>query len=116
MKSDWWWKVESGSPKIIGPRAELLDEIVRESSVDRFHLYNTEGFLKYANKELNAQVADQAIEEVRSVAHLSRHFSYDPGFFRRFSESVEQLVYDWFATSFDSIEKKSDGFSRHRRV
>ena len=44
-KSDWWWKIESSGPKVIGPRPELVEEIMREAGVDIIYVYNSEGSL-----------------------------------------------------------------------
>lgn len=67
-KSDWWWKIDSSGPKIIGPRPELVEEIIREAKVDNFYLYNSEGFLKYAKELLAANVSEATIDEVRQVS------------------------------------------------
>lgn len=67
-KADWWWKVESNGSKTIGVRPELKDEILRKAEVENFHIYNTEGFLSYAKKQLDVPVTNEAIEEVRKIS------------------------------------------------
>lgn len=67
-KSDWWWKVESSGPKIIGCRPELIDEIKRKSDVDHFYIYNTERFLAQSKEQFGISITQEIIEEVRDVA------------------------------------------------
>lgn len=109
-KSDWWWKVDSGGSKTIGARPELIEEIAREAGVDRFHIYNTEGFLSYANEQLNAQIAEQAIEEVRAVTFARKQPMRDPRHMRSISESSERAVYEWLSRYFEEIEVQRRGF------
>ncbi|MCZ6638342.1 MAG: PIN domain-containing protein, partial [Candidatus Dadabacteria bacterium] len=71
-KSDWWWKIDSGGTKTIGPRPELIEEMNRLTNVERLHMYSTEKFLEYANEYLNANVGKEAIEEVREVSVAGR--------------------------------------------
>lgn len=111
-KSDWWWKMDSGGSQTIGARPELVEEIDREAGVERFHIYNTEGFLKFANQQLNAQVAEQAIEEVRAVT-FDRKLRYRSARdFQRMALLSEQAVFDWLSDreSFDEIEIRRRGF------
>ncbi|ELA6650026.1 DUF4935 domain-containing protein [Vibrio alginolyticus] len=109
-KSDWWWKVDSGGTKTIGARPELVEEISREASVERFYLYSTEGFLNYANEQLNAQIAEQAIEEVRAVTFERKTRVMDPRSIRNFGESTERSVYKWLDSHFENIEHQMRGF------
>jgi len=71
-KPDWWWQVRSNGPKTIGPRPELIEEIVRRSKVDSYHMYNPEGFLIQANKLLGAEVTEEAIDEVKEITRKER--------------------------------------------
>ncbi|TRY32522.1 PIN-like domain-containing protein [Aliiglaciecola sp. M165] len=109
-KSDWWWKIDSGGPKTIGARPELVEEISREADVERFYIYNTEGFLNYANEQLNAQIAEQAIEEVRAVTFERKSRVIDSRSLRNFVESAEKSVYEWLSHHFDNIEHQMRGF------
>ena len=109
-KSDWWWKIDSGGPKTIGARPELVEEISREADVERFYIYNTEGFLNYANEQLNAQIAEQAIEEVRAVTFERKNRVINSRSLRNFAESAEKSVYEWLSHHFDNIEHQMRGF------
>lgn len=109
-KSDWWWQIDSNGKKTIGVRPELTDELQREAGVERFYVYNTEGFLSYANEQLGAQVTEEAIEEVRevSVARLSRAMEMKS--FQRLAMSAEKAVFEWLSSSFSSLEENRRGF------
>jgi hypothetical protein len=67
-KQDWWWIIDSNGKKKIGPRPELVDEIRRESGVLFFHMYNSEQFLRYAKKYLNADISDESITKIQDIA------------------------------------------------
>lgn len=108
-KADWWWKVDSGGTKTIGVRPELKDEIYREAEVENFHVYNTEGFLSYANSQLNAQVTEEAIEEVREMSDERREVVMRSRMFRQMAHSTEKAVYEWLSHSFSHLEHNGRG-------
>ncbi|MCF5881054.1 PIN domain-containing protein [Aeromonas veronii] len=109
-KSDWWWKVDSGGSKTIGARPELVDEIYREARVERFYIYNTESFLNYANEQLNAKVAEKAIEEIRAVTFERKNRLNDPISIRRLVESTKNSVFEWLSSNFENLEYQIIGF------
>jgi hypothetical protein len=109
-KSDWWWKMKNGGSQTIGARPELVEEIYREAGVESFYIYNTESFLSYANKQLDAQIAEHAIEEVRAVNVARKNIHRHPSLMRRGTESLENSVYEWLSNYFDEIEKDRRGF------
>ena len=86
-KADWWLKVSSNGPKTIGVRPELKDEIYREGNVEKFHIYNPEGFLKYANNTLNVQITKETIEEVREVSDKAKQHIYRYEIMRMINQS-----------------------------
>ena len=108
-KSDWWWKIDSNGKKTIGVRPELRDELGREAGVERFYLYNTEGFLNYANEQLGTQVTKEAIEEVRevSVSHINSRKDYRS--VRQLSISTEQAVFEWLMPLYPGLEENRKG-------
>lgn len=65
-KEDWWWSIQSQGKQTLGPRPELVDEIVSTSGVQVFWMYNTARFLTYA-KERDPSVKAESIEQVRNV-------------------------------------------------
>ena len=56
-KDDWWWAIESQGHKRLGPRPELVEEIMREAGVERFHMYSSEQFLEFADTYLKVKVS-----------------------------------------------------------
>jgi len=96
-KEDWWFKHKG---RTISPRIELIEEILRETSLERFHMYNLEGFLKYAKRvsdKLN--ITTEVIEEVKDIAT-----TLPPN--RKYSSSVvehytQKAVYDWLIKEYD---------------
>lgn len=68
-KEDWWYIVNSRGEKTIGPRAELREEITRESSVQTFDILNTSLFLDRGNSIFEVNVSAESISEARKVFH-----------------------------------------------
>ncbi len=64
-KEDWWRRFKN---KTIGPRPELINEIFSKAGVS-FYLYQTDPFMKNAQKLLEKQVKvnKKAIDEVREI-------------------------------------------------
>jgi len=60
LKDDWWFIEHE---RTIGPRAELVQEF-KQRSGQEFWMYSSENFLRAAQKFVNAEIKDQAIEEV----------------------------------------------------
>lgn len=61
-KKDWWWKLKND--KILGPRQELVEEMLKTSGMD-FHMYSSERFLEFGPKYLNEKANKRAIEEIK---------------------------------------------------
>lgn len=102
-KEDWWQIVNSDGPKRIGPRPELYDEISQKSGVEKFYMYNPEGFLKYSKELLHAEVSEDTINEVRDIsvirAQNKRHAEFDINIAR----SAETAVYKWLEGQFGKL-------------
>ncbi|WP_339134730.1 MAG: PIN-like domain-containing protein [Candidatus Electrothrix sp. GW3-4] len=62
-KEDWWEKFKG---KTIGPRPELVKEF-KEHANNTFHMYQADRFLELARENLDEQVSQQIVEEVREV-------------------------------------------------
>ncbi|GAG18373.1 unnamed protein product, partial [marine sediment metagenome] len=64
-KEDWWMRLKG---KTIGPRAELVDEMLSKGGVS-FYLYQTDPFMGHAKKFLEGKVKvnKKAIDEVREI-------------------------------------------------
>ena len=106
-KDDWWWIVESKGKKVIGPRPELVDEIMTKANVSSFYMYNSERFLEYAKKYLKTQVEQESIEQVREVTSiLQAERQLDPyGFY----SSVEEACLKWLYIQFPYDEISRNG-------
>jgi hypothetical protein len=63
LKNDWWWKFNG---KIIGPRPELVEEIVKKANV-WFYLYRPDQFLTYSKSYLKQQINQKSIKEIRDI-------------------------------------------------
>ncbi|MBI5351016.1 MAG: DUF4935 domain-containing protein [Chloroflexi bacterium] len=72
-KEDWWWIVNG---KRIGPRPELREEIGRLAGVNNFHIYNSEQFLTFATKHLNAKVSQNSISAAKDVLEFQEGKSW----------------------------------------
>ncbi|MGP9772252.1 PIN-like domain-containing protein [Halomonas citrativorans] len=62
-KEDWWEKFKG---KTIGPRPELVKEF-KDRAENTFHMYQADRFLELARENLNEQVSDEIVEEIREV-------------------------------------------------
>lgn len=74
-KDDWWRNFKG---KTLGPRPELIAEMLKEASVD-FYMYRTDQFMEYARSFLKQNVDQNAIYEVKEIG-------------RRNKETQEQLL------------------------
>nr|WP_320160401.1 PIN domain-containing protein [uncultured Methanoregula sp.] len=63
MKKDWWSKFNG---KIVGPRPELVEEIVTKANV-WFYMYRPDQFLTYSKIYLNQQVNQKSLQEIRDI-------------------------------------------------
>lgn len=109
-KADWWWKERCDGEKTIGVRPELREEILRDANVGGFHVYNTEGFLKYANKKLDAQITDDAIDEVRAVSIEKLRYIRAAQKHQLARKYTETAVFKWLSDRFDRMIPSKLGF------
>lgn len=72
QKEDWWWIVDSQGKKTLGPRPELVEEILATGDVTEFYMYNSERFLEFAKANLGVRVNPESIEQVRDVASANQ--------------------------------------------
>jgi len=68
QKEDWWWVVDSEGQKRIGPRAELKEEMHRESGVHFFHIYGPDSFLEGMNQYKHAGINPDSVSEAREIS------------------------------------------------
>ena len=62
-KEDWWERFKG---KTVGPRPELVKEF-KDRASNTFHMYQADRFLELARKNLDAQVSESVVEEIREV-------------------------------------------------
>lgn len=62
-KEDWWERFKG---KTVGPLPELVKEF-KERTRNTFHMYQADRFLELARENLDEQVSDDVVEEVREV-------------------------------------------------
>lgn len=67
-KEDWWEKFKG---KIVGPRPELVKEF-KDRAKNTFHMYQADRFLELARENLDEQVSDEIVEEIREVRRRDR--------------------------------------------
>ncbi len=62
-KEDWWEKFKG---RTVGPRPELVKEF-KDRTNSTFHMYQADRFLELARENLDEQVSDEIVEEIREV-------------------------------------------------
>jgi len=67
VKEDWWYILNSNGKKEIGVRAELREEIYRESNISSFEILTTTSFMKNGKEFLELkEVHEESIEEAKT--------------------------------------------------
>ena len=61
-KEDWWQKVKGD--KIVGPRYELINEMILETGV-LFHMYDMNRFLEYS--KTTSEISPETIKEIKEI-------------------------------------------------
>ena len=69
-KDDWWLQRKG---RTIGPRPELVEEMLSEAGVS-FYMYRADQFMTYAQKYIERQVKQEAIDEVRDVRQRDEEY------------------------------------------
>lgn len=62
-KEDWWEKFKG---KTVGPRPELVKEF-KDRANSTFHMYQADRFLELARENLDEQVSEEVVAEIREV-------------------------------------------------
>ena len=66
VKEDWWYILNSNGKKEIGARAELRDEIYRNSKISSFEILRTTDFMKNGKEILELAVKETSINEAKT--------------------------------------------------
>ncbi|MCT7954309.1 PIN-like domain-containing protein [Laspinema palackyanum] len=82
-----WWNINSG--KTIGPRLELIQEM-DEAGVSLFYMYNSKGFIRFAEEHLGTKISDYSKQEIEEIADLNK---YLPA--ALIGLKVERAVFEW---------------------
>lgn len=125
--------VSSNGSKVIGPRPELVSEICNKANVEKFHIYNTESFLKFAEKYLQTEIKEAAIKDVKNTYYEINSFEKDKYFdlieetikvqdstlvnqfnlpkelFYSLSNRGSDIIEEWLENKYSYIKKGSNG-------
>ena len=100
-KEDWWRKVKpvnSRKEKSIGPRPELVSEMLNETKTESFYMYSSSEFMKLAERYLNIDVKEESIKQVQDIVTALRSESqYKSIQFEGFL--AEKAVFEWLKVS-----------------
>ena len=107
MKKDFVWKVQSQGEKNLGPHPLLVDEILRETSVTCFYIYNSTDFMKYSKEYLKTSVSEESIEQVRKISSQQRQVV--PSKWGRMRPMAEASVGNWLTAIFPTNVKIEHG-------
>lgn len=104
-KEDWMQIVSSNGSKVIGPRPELVSEICNKANVEKFHIYNTESFLKFAEKYLQTEVKEAAIKDVKNTYYEIHSFEKN-----KYFDLIEENIKAQDSTSMNPFNFSEDLF------
>lgn len=76
MKKDWWYQLNSNGNKIVGPQAELREEIINHSEIDVFHMYNASKFMEDSKENLEVEVEDRSIKDAVLIKESSNNSEF----------------------------------------
>lgn len=132
-KEDWMQIISSNGSKVIGPRPELVSEICNKANVEKFHIYNTESFLKFAEKYLQTEIKEAAIKDVKNTYYeinsfeknkyfdlieenikvrdstLVNQFNLPKELFYSISDRGSDIIEEWLENKYSYIKKGSNG-------
>lgn len=72
LDEDWVWLTEHG--RRLGARPELVREMEEKAEV-KFHLYNSNNFIKYTSRYLKQTVPDSAVAEIEEIRKIQAEAS-----------------------------------------
>lgn len=83
-KKDWWFTIDSGGDKRVGPHALLIDEIKKLENVKLFDMYTSADFLKNTSEYYSDfRVSEDSINDVKEIEKSKKLYGfldkmYDP--------------------------------------
>lgn len=95
VKEDWWHRLDSEGPKTLGPRPELVEELMLRGGVKAFLMYTTENFLKHAGELLQAEVSADTLSEIRDVSLVAHTGQRTKKSTRGWNEGAYHAIHAW---------------------
>ena len=102
-KEDWWEKFKG---KTVGPRPELVKEF-QERTTKSFHMYQADRFLELARENLDEQVSQEIVEEIREVRRrdmLAQRRVRDAEFLHTLNAETKNVFREFENSKNDTLE------------
>jgi hypothetical protein len=81
VKEDWRIVENLNGKKILGARPELKQEMLKESSVEKFYIYNINDFLKHTNNSLNLEINPNSVNDIKNSLSVNETYQDREDFF-----------------------------------
>lgn len=106
-KPDWWWFIDSAGKmqidkkagKKLGPRPELVQEILSKTQAESFWIYGSHRFAEYTKKYLGVAVSEESLTEIQDVTTTpppSPYLSVE----RELAFVAERTVEEWLVATY----------------
>ena len=105
-KEDWWYRPYN---KTIGPRPELISEIVFEAEI-KFYMYSADPFMSRAEQYLNQKIDEQAINEVEKLRKFDEEQTFD---FSRLTQAQNELMRNMVTPDFSRLAQVQNELMRN---
>lgn len=73
-KNDWWETIKG---KRVGPRPELVNELIAFTPASKFLMYDSVQFFTHANNTFGTRIKHEAIEKIREAIASSTSLNYN---------------------------------------
>jgi hypothetical protein len=105
-KEDWWYRSYG---KTIGPRPELISEIVFETGI-KFYMYSADPFMSRAKQYLNQEIDEQAINEVEKFRKFDEKQALD---LSRLAQAQDELLRNMATPDLSRLAQVQDELLRN---
>ena len=90
-KADWWFTIDSGGNKRVGPHALLINEIKKLDNVKLFDMYTTADFLQNtSNYYPDFEVSENSISDVKEIERNNNLSDYHAD-----SDDIFSIIYNF---------------------
>lgn len=90
-KKDWWFTIDSGGDKRVGPHALLIDEIKKLENVKLFDMYTSADFLQNtSNYYPDFEVSENSISDVKEIERNNNLSDYHAD-----SDDIFSIMYNF---------------------